>query len=258
MTDRLVVMTHNVWADTRWPEREAALRSLYEVRRPDILATQELRRATMAVIDEVLAGHARVDDPFEGWRVESNLWWDAARFERLEHGAEDIGHAEATDRDVLRRLFWVRLRSRETGRRLLVSTAHFTWPGTPREKEASINPRIDQSRRAAQSLVSVAGADPCLFMGDLNEHFHPVRILREAGFMDSFGYLGALSPATHPAVPTAQPGPGWRSTHDTPVVIDWQFHRGAIRPDVTEVVDYYEEELAPSDHKPVVTAYRLV
>jgi hypothetical protein len=76
--------------------------------------------------------------------------------------------------------------------------------------------------------------------------------------MDSFGALGALTPPTHPAAPTARPAPNWRSTHDTPVVIDWQFHRGAVEPVVSEVVDYFHDELAPSDHKPIITAYRLV
>lgn len=258
MFDRFTVMTHNVWADTRWPEREASLRAFYDLRRPDILATQELRPATRAVIDEVLTGHDRVHDDFEGWQVESNLWWDRTLFEELEHGALDIGHEQATERDRLRRVFWVRLRTRETQRRLLVATAHFTWPGTPQEKDEGRNPRIPQAHRTAEGLPTIAGEDACLFMGDLNEHYHPVRILRDAGFMDSFGALGAISPPTHPAVPTARPAPNWLSTHDTPVVIDWQFHRGPIRPDVTEVVDYYDDELAPSDHKPIITAYRLL
>ena len=257
MSDLFVVATHNLWADERWPEREDALRGLYTTRPPDVLGTQELRPATMAMLDDVLDGHRRVEDSFEGWQSESNIWWDDARFELAEHGAADIGHGEASERERLRRLFWVRLTSRATGRRILISTAHFTWPGTPREIDEYLNPRIRQAHRTGEVLTELAGDDPCLFMGDLNEHYHPVRVLREAGFMDSFAALGALARPTHPAVPTAVPAPNWQSAHDTPVVIDWQMHRGAIRADVTEVVDFYEGEIAPSDHKPVITSYRL-
>ncbi len=75
MTDtplRFTVMTYNIWATTRWPDREQPLRRLLELHQPDILCLQELRPATRAVIDEALPGHGRVDDPFEGWIREGN------------------------------------------------------------------------------------------------------------------------------------------------------------------------------------------
>jgi len=45
---RLAVMTHNIWAENRWPQREPALRGLLRTRRPDVYAVQELQPATRA------------------------------------------------------------------------------------------------------------------------------------------------------------------------------------------------------------------
>lgn len=46
-----------------------------EVRAPDVLAVQELRRPTRDLIDESLSTPRRVDDPFPGWEQEGNIWW---------------------------------------------------------------------------------------------------------------------------------------------------------------------------------------
>ena len=40
-------------------------------------------------------------------------------------------------------------------------------------------------------------------------------------------------------------------------MIDFQFHRGPVRPLTTEVVDFFADGMAPSDHRPVVTTYQL-
>ncbi len=37
--------------------------------------------------------------------------------------------------------------------------------------------------------------------------------------------------------------------------MDWLMHRGAIRPLNAEVIDFYADDLAPSDHKPVLATY---
>lgn len=244
---RLVVMTHNIWADYRWPEREPALRALLRIRRPDIYAVQELRPATRAVIDDELPGHARVEDDDRGWSHESCIWWDRTRFTELEHGTRDIGLG-VDEFHQHRRLFWVRLINPE-GLPFLVTTAHFTYPGTKREIEEHINPRIAQSHAAAAALHDLASPDePVLFMGDLNEAWHVLRILGEAGFTDSFSALGVVPAATWPTVPT------WPSV-SAPWVIDFQFHRGPIRVLTSEVVDFFAGDIAPSDHKPVVTTY---
>lgn len=242
---RFTVMTYNIWASARWAEREQPLRRFLELHRPDILCLQELRPATRAVIDQVLAGHQRVEDPFEGWIREGNIYFNRELFSEAAHGAEDVGILEEA-----RRLFWVRLACRfAAGRTLVVSTAHFTWTGHEIEKNGGPSPRYRQAQRTVGALNSVApDPQPLLFMGDLNDFEHPIRILREGGLRDCFGALGRDTRFTHPASPTA---------HGTPQSIDWIFHRGPLRPMTSEVVDFFLDDLSPSDHKPVLATYSL-
>mgnify|MGYP006191756549 CR=1 FL=1 len=49
------------------------------------------------LIDETLPGHARVDDEFEGWTTESNVYWRESLFSEIEHGAEDVGELALDD-----------------------------------------------------------------------------------------------------------------------------------------------------------------
>lgn len=254
---RIVIMSHNLWADTRWPEREPALRELLRVRPPDVLAAQELRGFTRALIDEELPDHRRVEDDEPGWELESNIWWDARIFDYVEHGTADIGlNDELSEQEIdrlgdHRRLFWVRLRHRAaTTPPVVVATAHYTFPGSELELTERVNPRIRQSQLTLDALAQIAPEDPCVFMGDLNEAWHTMRILRAGGLMDSFGALRMVPPPTWPTVPT------WREP-SAPWVIDFQLHKGPIRPMLTEVVEFFHDDIAPSDHKPVVTAYAL-
>jgi len=177
---RLVVMTHNIWGENRWPQREPALRALLRTRRPDIYAVQELRPSTRAVIDAELFGHRRVEDDERGWSQESSIWWNAGMLTEIEHGARDIGiGVDEIHRD--RRLFWVRLADSH-GATFVVSTAHFCFPGTKQELEQHVNPRIAQSEAAAAALGELGDPDePIFFMGDLNESWHVLRVLSAAG-----------------------------------------------------------------------------
>lgn len=250
-----VMVTYNLWGDAFWPQREPALRSFLTLRDPDLLGVQELRPASRQVIDEALPGHDRVDDDeFPGWSVEGNIWWRRELYDLVEYGAEDVGM-----REPQRRLFWVRLRPRcfESGPALVFATAHFTWPGNKQEVEDDRNPRVEQARRTAEALTRIAGDDACVFVGDLNDHTRPIRVLREAGFHDAFGALGSTSPITHPVIPLPSNEDTQLSAHLLKT-LDYQFHRGPITPRLSEVVDFFHNGLAPSDHKPVVTTYTMV
>lgn len=250
MTDRLTAMTLNLWNTQRWPAREAPLRALL-ARSPDLLCVQELRPPVAAVIDEALPHHLRVRDPFPGWEQEGNVWWDARRFEALEHGAADHGGVEE-----LRRLFWVRLRDLPGDRALVVATVHLTWTGGTDEPSTGHSPRPAQTAAVAAALEAIAGDGPCLLMGDLNDPVVPVWALRDAGFTDAWAALGVQPPPTYPAFPVD--GTGSRRSPLLPAsTLDWQFHRGAIRPVMTEVVDQPWRGVAPSDHRPVMTLYEL-
>lgn len=243
---RFVAATLNLWATHRWPEREDALRAWVRAFGPDILCVQELRRETARCLDEELPGHRRIDDAFEGWHREGNIYWSDDLFEYVAHGCEDIGMLEP-----LRRLFWVRLRARWVGRTVLVSNAHYTFKGNRREVEEGLSPRIEQAQRTIRTLRSVAGkGEAVLFMGDLNDAVNPIRYLRKNGLTDSFTALGMPHIPTYPAIPT--------SGALTPQVYDWQLHCGPIRPLHTSVSDFFLGDMAPSDHKPVITTYELL
>lgn len=243
MEERMVVCTLNLWETSRWAERSASLRRFLELHRPDLLCVQELRPESLALIQEALPDHDHVRDGFPGWSLEGNVFWNRSAFGLEDAGAEDVGMLETH-----RRLFWARLApARRPKARLLVSTAHFTWPGNAREKEDGINIRMEQARRTSACLDLLAPSPaPLLFMGDLNDHYHPIRILKAAGLGECFSGMGRQPRATRPAAPTYQ-GP-----EET---LDWIFYRGGIRPMTCEVVDFFHGDFAPSDHKPVLATF---
>ncbi len=241
---RFVATSYNIWASARWPDREKALRAFVRISQPDILCLQELRPETRACLDEELPDHQRVEDPFEGWIREGNIYWNTHMFALQEYGTKEIGMLEP-----MRRLFWARLQFRGLDRSMLVSTAHYTYQGNKREVEEGISPRIGQAKASVAALNELANQDePLLFMGDLNDAVNPIKYLRKSGLNDSFTAFGSPPVPTHPAIPTAS---------GTPQVLDWQFHRGPLRVMNTNVVDFYVDDLAPSDHKPVVVTYAL-
>ena len=244
MPQRFVATTYNLWQLTRWPEREESLRSYLQLTRPDILCVQELREPTRDLIDQELPTHTRIDDPFEGWLVEGNIYWSTGLFDMRDYGAVEIGMLEE-----MRRLFWARLAVIGTDRTVVVSTAHYTYQGHPIERETGQSPRVEQANRTVAALHDIAGEDePVLFMGDLNDSANAIRILRESGMVDSFTDCGSPLLPTHPARPTAD---------GNPQVLDWQFHRGPIRAMNSHVGGFFAEDIAPSDHKPVVATYAL-
>ena len=237
------VCTYNIWNEERWPERKEPLESFVRRHTPDILCLQELRKSTRNALDAALPGHARIDDPFAGWTIEGNIYWNTQLFALIEYGAADIGIVEAE-----RRLFWARLRLLDgTDRTLFVGTAHYTWMGHPQELATQQNQRVPQAAKTVEVLARlVPDGAPLLFMGDLNDFAVPIEILRVGGLTDAFGGLGRDSRPTHPATPIVS---------GAPVAIDWIFYRGAIRPKSAEVVDFYHNGLPASDHKPVLATF---
>lgn len=244
MTHRFVATSYNIWTDTRWPEREDSLRAYLTLTQPDLLCLQELQPDSRAAIDEVMPGHTRVEDDFEGWLHEGNIYWSTAMFSLVEHGIEDL-----KQQSPLRRLFWVRLTHEPSGRTVLVTTAHYTFQGNQIERAEGYSPRNAEADRTIAALERLAReGEPVLFMGDLNDNTNAIWRLRQAGLLDSFTACGAPLVPTHPAPPTAT---------GIPQVLDWMFHRGPVRAMNSHVGEFFEGEIAPSDHKPVVTTYAL-
>ncbi|TWD72398.1 endonuclease/exonuclease/phosphatase family metal-dependent hydrolase [Kribbella amoyensis] len=252
-TFSFVAMTYNLWADYHLDQRRDAITGLFETRPPDLLAVQELRGSTRKLLDDLLPGHDRVQGD-DGWETQSNLWWRRDLFELVESGAEDVGILSPGAR-----LFWVRLRpADESCPELVFSTAHLTWPGHPDERADLGNRRVTQARAIGEQLERLAGQGACLFTVDINDIGPPQWELGNAGFLDSFTALGRHSPVTHPVVPTVAPGPiGTKLSPlaSPPKAIDWIFGRGPLAARSSEVVEYFRDGRAPSDHHPVAATY---
>lgn len=242
---RLSVMTLNLWRDHRWAHREPALERCLETIRPDVLCLQELLPRTRQWLDDVLAGYDRVEDDFPGWETESNIYWRADTLECVGYGTAEVGVSRF---DEHRRLFWVRLAAGD--RTVLASTAHYTAQNHEHELETGQSPRIEQSRRTAEALTDLAGAEEAVvFTGDLNDTFHPRLVLEEAGFSHPFGDLNIPVPPTFPARPT-------RRDRLEQWALDWIFGK-RVRSVAATVPRFYHEDAAPSDHWPVLAVYEL-
>jgi endonuclease/exonuclease/phosphatase family metal-dependent hydrolase len=248
---RLSVITYNLWLTERWPARAAALERFLRLFAPDVFCVQELQPETQGFLDRVLAGHDRVRDSFPGWTNESNIYWSRALFERAEHGAEEVGHLEPR-----RRMFWVRLRLEPSLRTIFVATAHLTSPRNPGEGESGLSPRIGQLKRIAGELARLVRAgEPAFFMGDMNDAWHPQRILKTAGFTSCFAALGMQSPPTFQCYPTANIQPGEPTVTEAIDLLAANKHARAIAASVPQC---FAEEHAPSDHWPVQAVYELL
>lgn len=247
---RLSICTYNLWNNQRWPEREPALRQFLAHFSPDVLAVQELCPETRECIDASLSGHARVEDAFEGWGCQSNLWWRRDLLELVEHGAAGFGSHEPT-----RRLFWARLRRVDTGATVIASTAHLTHSGREHEVRTGISPRVDQAQAVTAALAEiVAPGEPAWCMGDFNDPYHPSTILHAAGYTSCFADLGVQPPPTFPAFPTAGRSPG---VHRSNSCYDWLTANAHARALAAQSPHFFYGDLSPSDHWPVIAIYEL-
>jgi len=243
------IVTYNLWGLERWPEREPALRQFCELIRPDVLCTQELKPETRAVLDAALPGHARVDDAFQGWSTESNIWWDGSLFELVAYGAEDVGIARYPER----RLFWARLKVADRDRTVLVATVHFTDQGTAEELGEGRTTRVAETNATVRALGTLVGdGEPAVLTGDFNDALLPLGRLFRAGFRSCFGALGQLPPPTMPAG-IFRFGPGFASSF----VLDWIVANRHARPVSASSPHVYADHVPPSDHWPVQAVYDI-
>ena len=243
-------MTCNLWMTERWPARAPALESLLALFTPDVLCVQELQRPTQEFLDAVLREHHRVHDPFPGWTNESNIYWSKAIFEEIEHGAEEVGHLEPE-----RRMFWIRLGLKSLNQSIFVATTHLPSPRRGDEKDTGASPRVGQLKRIAGELTRLAAVgEPAFFMGDMNDPWHPQRLLKQAGFASCFAALGMQSPPTFQCYPTANVQAGEQTITEAIDLITANQH---ARPIAASVPQCYAGDLAPSDHWPVLAIYQL-
>ena len=88
--------------------------------------------------------------------------------------------------------------------KVFFSTAHFPWAGDSYEIETGINQRIPAALKVCEHFRRLVPPQECaIFGGDVNDDFHPIRILsEEVGLMDVFESLDLPPPITHPVRPS--------------------------------------------------------
>lgn len=266
---RISVMTFNMCKTDgypiNWPQRRLPIIECLKTFSPDILCVQELHPLLHDTIVEALPTYEYVHDDFPGWQYEGNIYWKSDIFKMIEYGMIDIGMMEP-----LRRLFWVKLQinifsnknveeNQSNTNELLIANAHYTWEGHEEERKTDINLRKQQARRtvnALQDLISKFN-NPCLpvlFMGDLNENYHPRRILREANFVDCFAELRLPTPITHPQRPSEP-----KEDIQVGTTLDWIMQNKYARPLLANALQniFSTGGYSVSDHCPVMCIYEI-
>lgn len=254
MRQTITAMTYNIWGEWDLARRAPAIGDLMRRRQPDLLGVQELHPESMALIDQALPDHHRVHGTEPGWSSRGNLWWNGRLFDAEDHGAADVGilHEDS-------RLFWVRLRNRllPDAPPLVLATVHLTFPGHPQEVETDTSPRTAQAAAVGQTLAELADGGPALLCVDINDYARPLWALFDRGLREPFGALGRTSPITHPVTPRHDRPMPWQDVQTVEKAIDWIFFSGPITPRAAEVVDFFREGVAPSDHKPVMATFTI-
>ena len=246
---RFSIATYNLWGKERWPARAPALGAFCERYRPDVLCVQELTAATQSFLDAQLPDHTRVTDDYEGWTVEGNLWWRDDLFEAVASGAEDVGIVAYPRR----RLFWARLRPCGHDRSLVISTVHLT-DAAGDELRTGVSPRVREAEAVVAALRGLlAEGEPAFVTGDLNDALLPAATLYAAGYVSCFGALGQFPPATFP---TSLNTFGV-SDFSAAFVYDWIVASRQARPLAASSPHVYVDDIAPSDHWPVLAVYEL-
>lgn len=247
---RISIMTFNLWREKYWEQRRDAIKHFFYRFQPDVFCVQEIRRPSRVFLDAILPQYERIHDNFPGWICEGNIYWKSELFEKVECGFENVGILEEC-----RRLFWVRLRLRDLGHTIFVSTAHLTYKGHPKEIKLGYPPRLSQMRNIINALKILSEEqEPTFLMGDFNDDFHPIHILSKAGYKSCFGALGVQSPSTWPSSPSLA-----RSVNGLPSAqtLDWIVSNNHAKAIVAQVPQFVYKGIALSDHWPVIAMYEF-
>ena len=198
---RISVTTFNVWGNNHWPERAMPLTQTLQSMRSDVYLLQEVTPAIIEYLDKNLCNYKHVEDKRIGWSTESNIYWNDELFELVDYGTGDMDITNYPNRCM----FWVRLAVRANpSYKVFFSTAHFPWAGDDYEVETGMNQRIPAALKICEHFRRLVLPQECaIFGGDINDDFHPIRILsEEVGLMDVFESLDLPPPITHPVRPS--------------------------------------------------------
>ncbi|ADK80902.1 endonuclease/exonuclease/phosphatase family protein [Sediminispirochaeta smaragdinae] len=245
---RFSLCTCNIWNTEKWEQRKVALEDFLVRFNPDICCFQEIREETMRFLDEAMPFHARVEDDFNGWRNEGNIYYRKDLFRETGHTELFLDMPEPD-----RRLFILDLECLADGRKFQVCTVHLTHQNNRDEQDTGTSYRHEEALKIARWLKNrKSDAPPLLLCGDFNDPWHPSRILAEAGLNDVFYELGLLQPPTFP-------NPALSEEIYMNETIDRIMYGGGPLPVLASVVDFHGSgaSCGVSDHKPVVAVFEF-
>jgi hypothetical protein len=203
---RISVMSFNIWGNEYLSERSKNLDKVLVTIQPDILLLQEVTAENLQLVNNSLPNYDHIQNN-ETWSSESNIFWKSSLFEMIEFGfiCFDL-------QDYPRRgLYWVRFAFQGSPHsQFIVATSHFPWVGSPEELLTGVNQRIKCASLVLSSLNSLRRpGEPVIFGGDLNDDFHPLRILqgdptlpKGISLCDVFELLDLPPQVTHPVRPS--------------------------------------------------------
>jgi len=260
---RISVCTWNVWGhEAAWQNRLPRLRDALGLILPDVLLLQEVVQEQLEELDTFLLNRGLtrvVGGTEEGWMSESAIYYSLALFQSVHSfGLEDL--KMVGDYHKNRGLFWARLQTRD-GLHVFVSTAHLPWVGSQEEVSTGINQRVAPCHLInshLQRLVKIEEDALVVFGGDLNEDFHPPRILAGAGnpmgLTELFQALDCVPPTTHPVRPSSL-----QEESRPERTIDWLFYRARAtgRPLCAMAKSTRGGHPPASDHLPVIGVFDI-
>ena len=259
---RVSITTWNVWGQTGWALRAEGVCAALALLSPDVILLQEVNPGLLALLDARLGplGLVRIEGAEPGWQSESCIYYRTTLFELAAFGLEpDL--KMTGDYFKKRGLFWARLivKTNTCARAtLFVATAHLPWVGSAEEVATGVNQRIAPCHCINDHLARLAhDSSSLVFGGDLNEDFHPPRIIAGEGnplhLAELFQSLDMPPPITHPV----RPSDAFEEARPDRC-IDWLFFRGA-RPLCAMAKRIRGGAFPPpSDHLPVVGVFELL
>ena len=266
------MLTYNVRVETdpvAWDRRRAKVMEILAGASFDIVAIQEASELMIADYQAALPDHYYVvgerSDGHRGdqsWYEYNPIFFDPARFEKMDAGSVWVGEDPARPGDTLRdskahgRVFtWLLLRERETGRRLAVGNVHIH--GAQAERAAGI---------LVETLRAHADGADIVLLGDFNsvpDSKAHERLTGPDGFAlsDAMTAASAVSGGEATVIGVGQTVPeavtGFKTGGEARR-IDYVFADPALRIDSYRVVDSrIGGESFASDHFPLAVTLHL-
>ncbi|BAM02811.1 endonuclease/exonuclease/phosphatase family protein [Phycisphaera mikurensis] len=258
----LKVMTFNIRFGTaddgenHWDHRKEHVVETVRAFGPDIVGYQEMMPFQETFVLEGLPGYALAGSThgLEGRQqraASAQIFWRADRFESVDAGlfhisqTPDVFGGDDWDSNQPRRVEWVQLRERPTGRTLHVFNTHFDHIGG--------KSKVHGARLMRERMKRIAGEGPVLVLGDFNTKAftgEPYRLLLAEGSSEP--------PVLIDTFAAANPNPGWTGTfnkfepqNQRTARIDWILHSEHFEVESARINLVTFDGRFPSDHHPV-------